>query len=84
MEQKICLDSIYEIVPLVQKKSCIKGKSACLFYQIGKCKAPCEQKITKEEYKKLLDEALSYIYNKSKLLLKLKEKMKIYSDDFRF
>ena len=81
---KDMLDSIYEIVPLVQKKSCIKGKSACLFYQIGKCKAPCEQKITKEEYKKLLDEALSYIYNKSKLLSKLKEKMKIYSDDFRF
>jgi excinuclease ABC subunit C len=81
---KDMLDSIYEIVPLVQKKSCIKGKSACLFYQIGKCKAPCEQKITQEEYKKLLDEALSYIYNKSKLLSKLKEKMKIYSDDFRF
>ena len=78
------LDSIYEIVPLVQKKSCIKGKTACLFYQIGKCKAPCEQKIAKEEYKKLLDEALSYIYNKSKLIVKLKEQMKIYSDDFRF
>lgn len=78
------LDSIYEIVPLVQKKSCIKGKSACLFYQIEKCKAPCEGKISKEEYKKLLDEALTYIYNKSKLIARLKEKMKEYSDNFRF
>ncbi len=34
---KDMLDSIYEIVPLVQKKSCIKGKTACLFYQIKKC-----------------------------------------------
>lgn len=28
------LDSIYEIVPLVQKKSCVKSKEACLFHQI--------------------------------------------------
>jgi len=29
---KAILASIYELVPLVQKKSCIKGKKACLFY----------------------------------------------------
>lgn len=81
---KDVLDSIYEIVPLVQKKSCIKGKKACLFFQIGKCLAPCENKINKENYKKLLDEALVYIYNKSKLLTKLKEKMQFYSENFRF
>ena len=81
---KDMLESIYEIVPLVQKKSCIKAKKACLFYQIGKCMAPCENKISKESYKKLLDEALSYIYNKSKLLNKLKEKMEFYSNEFRF
>ena len=33
---KDLLDSIYEIVPLVQKKSCIKGGKACMFYQIQK------------------------------------------------
>jgi len=81
---KDILDSIYEIVPLVQKKSCIKGNKACLFFQIGKCLAPCEGKITKDEYKKILDEALSYIYNKSKLLTKLKDKMQYYSENFRF
>ncbi|WP_198305261.1 excinuclease ABC subunit UvrC [Arcobacter vandammei] len=81
---KDMLDSIYEIVPLVQKKSCIKGKKACLFHQIGKCLAPCEEKITKDEYKNLLDDALNFIYNKSKLISKLKEKMNFYSDNFRF
>ncbi|MDX4025214.1 excinuclease ABC subunit UvrC [Aliarcobacter skirrowii] len=81
---KDMLDSIYEIVPLVQKKSCVKGKKACLFFQIGKCLAPCEDKISKEDYKKILDEALSYIYNKSKILTKLKEKMLFYSQNFRF
>lgn len=78
------LDSIYEIVPLVQKKACIKGKEACLFYQIKRCLAPCESKVTPLEYKKIVDEALGYIYNKSKLVLKLQERMEEYSADFRF
>ncbi|PLY08497.1 MAG: excinuclease ABC subunit C [Arcobacter sp.] len=78
------VDSIYEIVPLVQKKSCIKGKVACLFHQINKCLAPCENKISKEEYAKLVEEALSFIYNKNKLIAKLNSRMEEYSTDFRF
>ncbi|RXJ67337.1 excinuclease ABC subunit C [Halarcobacter ebronensis] len=78
------LDSIYEIVPLVQKKSCIKGKEACLFYQIKKCHAPCEGKISKEEYSKLVEEALNYIYNKNKLITRLNKKMQEYSLDLKF
>lgn len=78
------LDSIYEIIPLVQKKSCIKGKEACLFHQIKKCYAPCVGKISKEEYSKIVDEALEYIYNKNKLIKKLNERMLQYSEEFRF
>jgi excinuclease ABC subunit C len=78
------LDSIYEIVPLVQKKSCVKEKKACLFHQIKRCHAPCEGKITTSEYVKIVDEALEYIYNKTKLINKLNEKMMQYSEDFRF
>ena len=81
---KDMLDSIYEIVPLVQKKSCVKGKTACLFHQIQKCLAPCENKISKEEYAKIVENALEYIYNKTKLISKLNEKMIQYSNDFRF
>ena len=81
---KDMLDSIYEIVPLVQKKSCMKGKTACLFHQIQKCLAPCENKISKEEYAKIVENALEYIYNKTKLISKLNEKMIQYSNDFRF
>lgn len=78
------LDSIYEIVPLVQKKSCIKGKESCLFHQIKKCHAPCEGKITTADYAKLVDEACEYIYNKNKLINKLSERMMQYSEEFRF
>ena len=78
------LDSIYEIVPLVQKKSCLASKQACLFHQINKCYAPCENKITKENYRKIIDKALEYIYNKNKLINKLKLKMQEYSQNCRF
>ncbi|MGP2657570.1 excinuclease ABC subunit UvrC [Malaciobacter sp. WC5094] len=81
---KDMLDSIYEIVPLVQKKSCIKEKEACLFHQIKKCHAPCEGKISTSEYGKIVEEALDFIYNKSKLIAKLNEKMMQYSEEFRF
>jgi excinuclease ABC subunit C len=81
---KDMLDSIYEIIPLVQKKSCIKGGKACLFYQINKCLAPCEGKVTKQQYKNLIDQALELINNKNKLINLLNKKMQEYSDQFRF
>ncbi len=54
------------------------------FYQIKKCHAPCEGKISKEDYSKLIDESLEYIYNKNKLISKLNSKMQEYSEEFRF
>lgn len=78
------LDSLYEIFPLVQKKSCVNGGKACLFYQIKKCLAPCEDKISKSNYLKIIDESLDFLYNKSKLINSLKIKMEEYSSEFRF
>jgi len=81
---KDLLDSIYEIVPLVQKKSCVKGGKACMFYQINRCLAPCEFDVTKEQYKKLIDTAINYINNKNQIITQLKIKMETYSEQFRF
>ncbi|MEA3383830.1 MAG: excinuclease ABC subunit UvrC [Campylobacterota bacterium] len=81
---KDLLDSIYDIIPLVQKKSCLKGAKACMFYQIKKCLAPCEGKILKEDYSKLVDEALELLSNKTKIISLLNSKMESYSNDFRF
>ena len=78
------LDSIYELVPLVQKKGCLKGKKACLFHQIGRCKAPCEGKITPEAYQELVDEAFGYIHHKKRLLKALEAKMQSYAEQLRF
>jgi len=78
------LDSLYELVPLVQKKGCLKSKKACLFHQIGRCMAPCEGKITEEAYRKLIDEALTYIHNKQKIRRALEKRMRSYAESLRF
>ncbi len=81
---KDILDSIYELFPLVQKESCIKGKKACLFHQMKKCLAPCEGKIGQEEYRKILEEALQHIHDKKLLLAKLQKKMEELAEQLRF
>ena len=73
------LNSLYELFPLVQKKGSIKGKKACLFYQIGKCKAPCEGKISQNEYKEIVFQALETLKNKRALLKLLEQKMLSYA-----
>jgi len=78
------LDSLYEIFPLVQKKGSLKNKKLCLFYQIKKCLGPCEAKVSKEEYMKIINEAMSYINNKNKIIQSLKEKMLNYANNLQF
>ncbi|WP_200763604.1 excinuclease ABC subunit UvrC [Nitrosophilus alvini] len=81
---KDILDSIYELFPLVQKKGCLNQKKACLFYQIKRCSAPCEGKISTKEYKNIVDEAKKYILDKKTLIKKLEAKMSRLSAELRF
>ncbi len=81
---KDIIDSIYELLPLVQKKNCLKEKKACLFYQINRCYAPCENKITQDEYKNIVNHAISLLKNPNKLVSLLQEKMLSLSDELRF
>ncbi len=78
------LDAIYEISPLVQKKGSLKGKKACLFYQIKRCLAPCEGKVTKQEYHKIVQNSLELLKNKNLIIEKLKQKMKFYASQELF
>ncbi|HEY9191170.1 MAG TPA: excinuclease ABC subunit UvrC [Sulfurovum sp.] len=72
---KALLDAIYEVYPLIQRKSCLKEGKACLFYQIHKCLAPCEGKITPDAYAKIVDEAKTSILKRKNLITVLEEKM---------
>jgi len=72
---KALLDALYEVYPLVQKKSCLREGKACLFYQIKKCLAPCEGKVTPEEYGEIVTQAKTSIVKRKKLINTLEEKM---------
>ncbi len=69
------LDALYEIYPLVQKKTCLREGKACLFYQIKKCLAPCEGKVTRQEYAAIISEAKTSIVKRKHLIETLEEKM---------
>lgn len=78
------INSLLEMYPLVQKSSCLREKKACLFYQINRCSAPCEGKIDKHSYAKILNEAISLLKSPHKLLAKLKEKMLTLAESRRY
>ncbi len=80
----VILKTVYEEIPLVQSKSCLRGKKACLYHQIGKCLAPCEGKITSEEYRKYVNEAIELIQNKDKILEILHKKMQKFAENLQF
>ena len=69
------LNALYEVYPLVQKKSCLREGKVCLFYQIKKCLAPCEGKVTRQEYAAIISEAKTSIVKRKHLIDTLEEKM---------
>lgn len=72
---KALFDALYEVFPLVQKKSCLSGGEACLFYQIDKCLAPCEERVTPEHYATIIESAKKAILKRKPLLEHLEGKM---------
>lgn len=78
------LDSLYELLKLVQKKSCLKGKKACLFYQMDQCLGPCQFPVKREEYMTFVNQGIDWIQHKGKLISELKSKMETYSEELRF
>ncbi len=78
------LDALYQLCPLVQKKSCLQGNRACLYYQLKQCQAPCEGKITPDDYAKIVDKAIAYIENKTLLTDALYGSMHQLAEQLRF
>jgi excinuclease ABC subunit C len=78
------LQSIYELLPLVQKKSCINGKKKCLFYEINRCLAPCEDLIDEQQYSLIVKQGIKLLRDKNSLISLLKEHMNNYSKNLHF
>jgi excinuclease ABC subunit C len=56
---RVCNDSVFK-----------NRKRACILFQIKRCAAPCVNSISKEEYSKLVEDAVSFLSGKSKIIQK--------------
>ena len=75
------LDLINKIFP-IKKCNHPKYKSRpCLYYDIGQCSAPCQKKITSDDYKEIIKQAELFLSGKRKELIKtLNQEMKKASE----
>lgn len=79
------LDFLKKIFPLKQCKTPKFKDRPCLYYQIGRCMAPCQNLVTSEEYKNIVKQAELFLSGKQTELMKqLKEQMQKYSDSLQF
>ena len=79
------LDFLKKIFPLKQCKSPKFKDRPCLYYQIGRCMAPCQNMVTSEEYKNLVHQAELFLAGKqSELMAQLKEQMEKYASSEQF
>ena len=83
---QIYLDLIDKMYPLRKCATPLKmRKTPCLYYHIGRCKAPCCNKITKEEYNKYISEVQKLLSGDNEKLIKQTEKeMLSFSKELNF
>ena len=79
------LDFLKKLFPLKQCKTPKFSNRPCLYYHIGKCLAPCQGKVTPEEYQKLIKQVELFLSGKqSELLKQIQQQMKIYAENEQF
>ncbi|MDD3437749.1 MAG: excinuclease ABC subunit UvrC [Candidatus Gastranaerophilales bacterium] len=75
------LDFLKNIFPLKQCKTPKFKNRPCLYYQIGRCLAPCQGLVSSEEYKAVINQAELFLQGKqTELMQQLMEQIKKYSD----
>ncbi len=79
------LDFLKRLFPLKQCKTPKFSNRPCLYYHIGKCLAPCQGKVTPEEYQKLIQQVELFLSGKqSELLKQIQVQMQKYADSEQF
>ncbi len=87
-EVRETLKLIYKIFQIRQSRDDLGKKTTrrpCLNYQIKKCKAPCSDKISKEDYDKIVQDVILFLKGRNdKLLSDLRNRMLQASEELRF
>lgn len=79
------LDFLKKIFPLKQCKTPKFSNRPCLYYHIGKCMAPCQGKITPQEYQNIVAQVELFLSGKqTELIKKLKTQMEEYAKNEQY
>ncbi len=85
--------SMWETLAFIRRNFLLRGCNylldkpmrPCIQHQMGRCPAPCDGKITREEYLKLVDEVIHFLKGEKKdLLQELERKMERFSEEMRY
>lgn len=79
------IEYLYRRYPLRYCKKFRKRNSPCMYYHIGRCKAPCCDKITKDTYIDNIDEICHFLDgNPQETIENLKKEMKVCADNRQY
>jgi excinuclease ABC subunit C len=82
------LDTLRRIFPLRTCRGRSPGRrsgSPCLYFSIGKCLAPCRGEISREKYRKVVNELLDFMGGRGeKIIERLEREMKKASQNLHF
>ncbi|MGI5059174.1 excinuclease ABC subunit UvrC [Treponema pectinovorum] len=79
------IEALYKLYPVRHCRTLKKRANPCMYYHIGRCKAPCCSKITRESYIEYIEEIKSLLEGKGdETLVKLKAQMKEAAANLNF
>ena len=79
------LDLLKKIFPLKQCKTPKFKSRPCIYYDIGRCCAPCQKMVSVDDYKKILNKVELFLSGKKQeLITELKKEMQKCSDNFEY
>ena len=79
------IETLYRLYPLRHCKKFKKREAPCMYYHIGRCKAPCCSKISEQSYKEFFGEIFQLLEGKGEETVQhLQEEMKKAAKELNF
>lgn len=79
------IETLYRLYPLRHCKKLKKREAPCMYYHIGRCKAPCCSKISEQSYKEFFGEIFQLLEGKGEETVRhLQEEMKKAAKELNF
>ena len=79
------IDSLYKVYPVRHCRTFKKRGAPCMYYHIGRCKAPCCDKIGKQTYNEFIDEIKNLLEGKGdETVNKLNAQMREAAENLNF